>query len=185
METVQRGGRQVRGFGVGSDREDVAAVQRAVGGAHLNLVAVVDGCQGKLDQKSLDSWYDLSRRAVAFVSADVPLLMGVDAMYAQGKGILNELGAWPDRLKAAGCTTPVTHLTPVEAPPPPSDIRTGTLKPVIEAAEHAKEEGEKALDTAKYVAIGLGIVAVMVSGAIIVMNVAPIVNLAVPRRRAA
>ena len=57
------------------------------------------------------------------------------------------------------------------------------VKPDVVKREEDEKKPSDMLSTVKYVAIGLGVVAVVVSGAVIVSQVAPIVRRVVPTRR--
>ena len=168
MEMICRGGCPVSGFGLGSDRDDVHAVQRAISDAQSAAAAATDKFdRTKLDKWSQDKWADLSHRATTFVTTDVPLFTGIDEMYTSGKSILQELSAWQDKIKGAPAPAPAARPRPApvalpkRAPPPVSDAS----KPP------EPSDGDKS-NTLTYVVVG-GVLAAAAAATVAIVSLRP------------
>lgn len=102
---------------VGVAHDDVVALQTRIGDATTQLSAAVDTCTS-LDAATKAAWFDVAKRSVAFVSASVPMLGDVSALYNTGLALQTELSGWPARLTAAGCTNVPVGPAPAPAPAP-------------------------------------------------------------------
>lgn len=94
---------------LGSDAEDVAAIQAYLGKLSSQVSAAVES----LDQATKDKWYPLAKRIVAMVSADASSIT-----LAAATALRNEFNAFLGTLPK-DAQTAVTHAPdPVRAPPP-------------------------------------------------------------------
>ena len=111
---------------VGSDAEDVEAIQRFLGPASSQVASVVATCV-LLDQATKDAWYALAKRLLAFNSKP-----STDAgMLAEGRTLRGELSAFMVLLKTKGCGD-VAQLVkdappPTKSPDPPHGTFFGAL----------------------------------------------------------
>lgn len=101
----------LRQASVGSDAEDVEAIQRFLSPASSQVASVVATCV-LLDQATKDAWYALAKRLLAFNSRP-----STDAgMLTEGRTLRGELTAFMALLKTKGCGD-VAKLVK-DAPPP-------------------------------------------------------------------
>jgi hypothetical protein len=121
---VMRGNRPVRGFALGSDSEDVEAIQRMLGPTSTQISATVATC-GSLDVATKNQWYATAQRVVSFVSgpADGDKL-------AIARELRTDVNAFMKVLKDKGCgnAPAIVGGAPVETQaPPPNDPQRNPL----------------------------------------------------------
>ena len=100
MDTIRRGGVTVDPFGVGGfalgwSRDDISAQQKTVTNMMQNISVAIDVHKVQLPVDKKDAWYALAQQCLHFVSADVPLVFGVDDMAAQGASLVKQLNQSP------------------------------------------------------------------------------------------
>jgi len=98
---------------VGSDLQDVQAIQAFLAPAQVQVSAAVDTCKAKLSQSVLDAWYALAKRIIAFVSKPAAA-----TMLDEGRQLRDLLNSMMVLLKSLGCGD-VAQL--VHDAPPPKD----------------------------------------------------------------
>ncbi len=121
MDTVRRGGRPVQGFALGWSRDDISAQQKTVTNMMQNISVAIDAHKAQLPDDKKNAWYALAKECLQFVSADAPLLFGVDDMAAHGASLVKQLNQWTQDLTKLGA--PVANVDFVNAPkaPPPQE----------------------------------------------------------------
>lgn len=104
---------------LGATGDDVRALQRAVAQQYVAVAESARAVMAQLDAPTQAAWNLVATRALSFTSAPVPLFIGLDNLYQQGRAVFAELQTvWPQKLAAFGAP-PVTPLPQVPAPPPP------------------------------------------------------------------
>jgi hypothetical protein len=114
------------GIGAGPTRDDVLALQTRLQDATTANALAVEACLG-LPSSGQAAWSALAQRVLAWDSSDPS-----EADYAAGLALAQELNAFGDTLRAAGCTGPTPAPIPMPAQPPatpgnPFDAFLGAL----------------------------------------------------------
>ena len=104
----------------GFSRDDIQAQQHTITNMTTGTSVGINGAKSKFTQDELLDWYALARQSTAFVSADVPLLMGIDDMYAQGVSLLRQLNLWAAKLASKSVEAPKLDYANLPVAPPPT-----------------------------------------------------------------
>jgi hypothetical protein len=118
MEAISRGGRPVQGFALGSDGEDVEAIQRMLTPMQPQIAAFVATCKA-LDPATKNLWYPLAKRVVDFVSGPSD-----GSKLALAQALRDDVNNFMQTLKNKGCgdvPTVVMNAPPETIAPPPHD----------------------------------------------------------------
>lgn len=97
---------------------DYQALAAHVSAEQVNLSVAVESAKAQLPPSSLDAWYDLARRCVAFTGHAGPY-DAWDDLVLEGTGLSAELAAWRATLTAMGVDVPTLASRPAPPPPPP------------------------------------------------------------------
>ncbi|HZZ54775.1 MAG TPA: hypothetical protein VFE26_10885 [Trebonia sp.] len=110
---------------VGTDADDIEAIQTYVGNASSQVAATVAACAG-LDEVTRLQWYALAGRIRAFVGETPALFFNADQL-ARGRALRDELNAFMATLKSKGCGDVAAAVAKAGPPHPAPEPPHGTL----------------------------------------------------------